>query len=132
MTAYNSNSSFADTADETEAQLLAVIENVMLYDLYTSDDDIRTSYVGLQEDDGLFRVHMMAILVKMSMEALMEMPTQPQETQTQQGQGNLTLESIIGHYHLYLPCSILTYHCSRHVHAQEAKKFVILQRWTQC
>lgn len=48
MTAYHPNSS---NADETQAQLLALIENGMQNDLYTNDDVIKASYVGQREDD---------------------------------------------------------------------------------
>jgi len=48
MTAYHSNTS---NADETHAQLLALIENGMQNDLYTNDDVVKASYIGVRDDD---------------------------------------------------------------------------------
>jgi len=53
MTAHLPNSSSADDTAETEAQLLALIQNGMQSDSYTSDDVVKASYVGVREvDDG--------------------------------------------------------------------------------
>jgi len=48
MTAYHPNSS---SPDETQAQLLALIEHGMQNDSYTNDDVVKASYVGQREDD---------------------------------------------------------------------------------
>ena len=47
MTAWIPESS---DADEAEAHLLELIENGMTSDLYTSDDVLKVSYVGVRDD----------------------------------------------------------------------------------